>query len=103
MLGNIADMEAVIGLATSVGRFGLDDLLSVHRRLMEQSPVPELGGVVRTEQNWIGGSSYNPCSAAFVPPPPDRVEPPGHGATSPAQMTPTSVRSRQPGALSSGG
>jgi Fic family protein len=24
-------------------------------------------------QNWIGGSSFNPCSAAFVPPPPDLV------------------------------
>ena len=24
-------------------------------------------------QNWIGGSSYNPCSAVFVPPPPDKV------------------------------
>ena len=24
-------------------------------------------------QNWIGGSSYNPCSAAFVPPPPEAV------------------------------
>jgi Fic family protein len=29
---------------------------------------------VRTEQNWIGGSSYNPCSAAFVPPPHEHVE-----------------------------
>ena len=25
------------------------------------------------EQNWIGGSSYNPCSAAFVPAPPEFV------------------------------
>jgi Fic family protein len=32
------------------------------------------GGRFRDEQNWIGGSSYNPCSAAFVPPPEDRVD-----------------------------
>jgi hypothetical protein len=25
-------------------------------------------------QNWIGGSDYNPCSAAFVPAPPELVE-----------------------------
>jgi Fic family protein len=25
-------------------------------------------------QNWIGGSDFNPCSAAFVPPPPEHVE-----------------------------
>jgi Fic family protein len=31
------------------------------------------GGKIRREQNWIGGSSYNPCSAAFVPPPPEAV------------------------------
>jgi Fic family protein len=30
--------------------------------------------VVRTVQNWIGGSSYNPCSAAFVPPPPETLD-----------------------------
>jgi Fic family protein len=28
---------------------------------------------MRTVQNWIGGSSFNPCSAAFVPPPPEQV------------------------------
>src|SRR5204863_7533443 len=31
-------------------------------------------GRIRSVQNWIGGSSFNPCSAAFVPPPPDHVE-----------------------------
>jgi Fic family protein len=41
---------------------------------MEHSPTPELSGVVRIRQNWIGGSSYNPCSAAFVPPPPEAVD-----------------------------
>jgi Fic family protein len=30
--------------------------------------------MIRDQQNWIGGSSYNPCSAAFVPPPPELVE-----------------------------
>ncbi|MFV1971604.1 MAG: Fic family protein [Acidimicrobiia bacterium] len=41
---------------------------------MERSRRPELGRVVRERQNWIGGSSYNPCSAVFVPPPPDHVD-----------------------------
>lgn len=73
VLGNIAAMESAIELAASVSRFELDDLLAIHHTLMEHSPSPQLGGIVRTEQNWIGGSSYNPCSASFVPPPPDRV------------------------------
>ncbi len=71
VIGNIAAMESAIALATSADSFDLDDLLSVHRTLMDNSPTPELGGLVREEQNWIGGSSFNPCSAAFVPPPPE--------------------------------
>jgi Fic family protein len=73
VLANITAMEAAIELGSSASIVGLDDLLGVHRLLMERSPTPELGGVVRTTQNWIGGSSYNPCSASFVPPPPDRI------------------------------
>lgn len=71
VIGNIAAMESAVELATSAEPFELDDLLSVHRTLMDNSPTPDLGGVVREEQNWIGGSSFNPCSAAFVPPPPE--------------------------------
>lgn len=71
VLGNIAAMESAVELATSSELFSLDDLLTIHRKLMDSSPTPDLGGVVRTEQNWIGGSSFNPCSASFVPPPPE--------------------------------
>lgn len=74
VLGNIAAMESAIELALRSERFALADLLEVHRVLMDRSPRPGLGGVVRQRQNWIGGSSYNPCSAAFVPPPPDQVD-----------------------------
>jgi len=74
VLGNIAAMESAINLASSAERFELDDLLTVHRTLMERSATPQVAGQVRTEQNWIGGSSYNPCSASFVPPPPDHVD-----------------------------
>jgi len=73
VLGNIAAMESAIGLAASVADFHRDDLCAIHRTLMDRSPTPQLGGRVRTEQSWIGGSSYNPCRAAYVPPPPDRV------------------------------
>lgn len=71
VIGNIAAMESAVELATGAPSFELDDLLTVHRTLMDNSPAPEYGGAVRTEQNWIGGSSFNPCSAAFVPPPPE--------------------------------
>jgi Fic family protein len=74
VLANVAAMEAAVELGSSADTITLDDLLGIHRILMERSATPGIGGVVRTMQNWIGGSSYNPCSAAFVPPPPDTLE-----------------------------
>jgi Fic family protein len=73
VLANIATMESAIELATHAPQITLTDLLDLHRTLMERSRHPELGGAVREEQNWIGGNAYNPCSATFVPPPPDHV------------------------------
>ena len=49
-------------------------LLEVHRRLLSGTRLADYGGRFREQQNWIGGSSYNPCSAAFVPPPHEFVE-----------------------------
>jgi Fic family protein len=73
VLGNIASMESAVELADERREITLDDLLGIQQVLMERSPTPELGGVIRNEQNWIGGSSYNPCSAVFVPPPAELV------------------------------
>lgn len=74
VLGNIASMESAVDLAGEAREITLTDLLGVHQVLMERSPTPGLGGVIREEQNWIGGSSFNPCSATFVPPPAEHVQ-----------------------------
>lgn len=74
VLGNIAAMSwAVEHLATDEP-VTLDGLLEVHRRLLTDTRLERSAGAIRMEQNWIGGSSFNPCSATFVPPPPDHVE-----------------------------
>jgi Fic family protein len=74
VLANVAAMEAAVDLGSSADTITIDNLLSVHRILMERSSRPAIGGVIRTVQNWIGGSSYNPCSAVFVPPPPEAID-----------------------------
>ena len=51
----------------------MEALLKTHRRLLAGTRLEDHGGTVRTVQNWIGGSDYNPCSASFVPPPPEDV------------------------------
>ena len=51
----------------------MGSLLEVQRRLLASSRLERHPGCVRGLQNWIGGSDYNPCSADFVPPPPELV------------------------------
>jgi Fic family protein len=73
VLGNVRAMERAIAIGTRTGEFGLDDLVDIHRRLLEGTTEERFAGIVRTEQNWIGGRGLSPADAAFVPPPPDRV------------------------------
>ncbi len=54
-------------------RLTVDLLLEIHRRLLLGTRLEGHGGRLREVQNWIGGSSFNPCSAEYVPPPPDAV------------------------------
>lgn len=74
VLGNI---EAMLYAVEAVGpgdAISADLLLEIHRRLVAGTRLENHGGRFRSEQNWIGGSSFNPCSAEYVPPPPERVE-----------------------------
>jgi len=73
VLGNIQAMAWALNTVGRGSDITLDSLLEVHRRLLAGTPLTAMGGQVREEQNWIGGSSYNPCSASFVPPPPEHV------------------------------
>jgi Fic family protein len=73
ILANIDAMELAIDHATGSSAVTLDDLVSIHVALMATAPNRYVAGVVRTEQNWIGGNNYNPCGASFVGPPPQDV------------------------------
>lgn len=73
VLGNVRAMERAIAIGTERRRFHLADLLDIHRVLLEGTTEERFAGVVRTDQNWIGGRGTSPADAAFVPPPPDRV------------------------------
>lgn len=73
VLGNI---DAMLFAIESVGEgdvLSVDLLLEIHRRLLLGTRLETHGGQLRREQNWIGGSSFNPCSAEYVPPPPAAV------------------------------
>jgi hypothetical protein len=72
IVGNVRAMERAIALAAAPREVALDDLLSVHRKLLHGTRDERLGGVVRTEQNWVGGSAFGPAGAEFIPRPSTR-------------------------------
>jgi len=74
VLGNVDAMVWAINSMPARGSITVDVLLEIHRRLLLGTRLENHGGRIRIEQNWIGGSGYNPCSAAFVPPPPENVQ-----------------------------
>ena len=66
----LANVDAMAFAVRDVSRpVTLDRIIEVHRRLLAHTDKPQYAGVLRTEQNWIGGSDFNPLQAAFVPPP----------------------------------
>ncbi len=73
VLGNIQAMERAIEIACAGQGFTVDSLLDLHRVLLTPTTDARLGGVVRREQNWVGGRGNTPLNADFVPPPFDRV------------------------------
>ena len=73
VLANIDAMVWGVDAVEPNGRITLDVLLEIHRRLLVGHRLEEHGGRFRAAQNWIGGSGHNPCSAVFVPPPPEDV------------------------------
>ena len=73
VLGNIDAMVWAVEAVKPAGSITLHALLEAHRRLLAGTRLERHGGRIRTVQNWIGGSGYHPCSADFVPPPPEAV------------------------------
>jgi Fic family protein len=73
VLGNIDAMAYGLERIGPGGEITGGLLLEIHSRLLAGTRLDAHGGAFRLGQNWIGGSDYNPCSANFVPPPPELV------------------------------
>src|SRR5215472_14656077 len=69
VLANIHAMATAIRSIGPGDPITPDVLLDFHQQLLRGTRLDAHAGSIRSEQNWIGGSSYNPCSAVFVPPP----------------------------------
>lgn len=73
VLANISAMERAVEVAAVAPRIGVDDLCAIHATLLAGTRDERVAGLLRTEQNWIGGEASSPAGAEFVPPPPDDV------------------------------
>jgi len=67
---NVTLVRAAVEELSGAQPVTADRLLALHRSLLPDSP--EHHGT-RSTQNWVGGSSYHPLDADFVPPPPELV------------------------------
>jgi Fic family protein len=75
ILANIDAMILAVEEATSDVAIEINRIVEIHRVLLEKATNSEVAGSIRAVQNWIGGNDYNPCGAAFVPPPKEEVVP----------------------------
>ncbi len=73
VLANIRALERAVELASEVDELASEHIVEIHQRLLEGTRDAHLGGVVREEQNWIGGEATSPRNAEFIPPPPEVV------------------------------
>jgi Fic family protein len=73
VLGNIDAMLYAVDKVDAGDLVSVELLLEIHRRLLSGTRLEAHGGRFRSEQNWIGGSAFNPCSAEYVPPPHELV------------------------------
>ncbi|HEY6786925.1 MAG TPA: Fic family protein [Trebonia sp.] len=73
VLGNVTAMNSAIQEISPGVPITPEILLRFHGRLLSGTRHRPYAGRLRDQQNWIGGSSFSPCSAAFVPPPPELV------------------------------
>jgi Fic family protein len=71
IIGNVAAMRAALELAE---RLDADAILAMHAVLLG-GLHPDIAGRWRSEQVWIGGTSFGPHEAMFVPPHHDHVAP----------------------------
>ena len=69
IVNNVRALQAALDAADDLNA---ETIIRMHRELLFRTD-PDITGTYRTEQVWIGGGSYSPHDADFIPPHHDRV------------------------------
>jgi Fic family protein len=75
VVGNVKAQEKAIELGARAGGLTLETLIEIHETLFKGTSAERYAGLIREDQNWIGGSGASPRGADFIPPPPEFVRP----------------------------
>lgn len=70
IINNIRALAFATTQLSELSHTSITDLEDIQRTLVAQASLQG----IRTHQNWVGGSSYHPLDADFVPPPAASVE-----------------------------
>lgn len=62
--GNVAAMHSALNLTDTLS---IPSILEIHKTLIEPTHA-DFAGALRNQSVWIGGSSYSPHGAVFIPP-----------------------------------
>lgn len=73
VINNIAALREGVEQARLAESLDVATICGINRRLLLNTSMADYAGVIRTEQNWIGGNNANPVGAAYVPPVPELV------------------------------
>ena len=73
ILGNLHTLVDGLAWAEAASPLTVEEVCELNRVLLAGTRLADRGGVIRAEQNWIGGNRVNPVGAAYVPPTPDAV------------------------------
>lgn len=73
VVGNIHAMQDALMAAENEAVISTETILKIHRTLCYSTRIESFGGAIRDTQNWVGGNSYNPLGAEYVPPAPEHV------------------------------
>ena len=75
VVANVLATERAIQLATTAERITIETIQEIHHVLFDGTKDEGLAGIIRAQQNWIGGIASGPRDAAFIPPPQEFVIP----------------------------
>jgi Fic family protein len=75
VMNNIRAMERAIVLGSAPRPLTVGSVCDLHATLLEATAQREHAGMLRTEQDWIGGRLPAPLDAGYIPPPPEYVPP----------------------------